>query len=226
MRHHYSSYSDEMLILSIMMLVVVTVGSYLYITIHRMANVRPEPIDDAVACLACGSTTDRWDVAPGVYACLCGYEGGPGMRAYQWTKQTQALAKLSPEKRAARRTKYAKHARALLDRVPTVLSGMDAHLVTAVATFTMTRDGERAAERAYSAAASVTREARTLIHEALTDAELARHLATGAEPMDDWRKRVDGGPGTMWGFGPEVEASIRAERRRIEALVKELLELL
>ena len=110
-----------------------------------------------------------------------------------------------------------------MEWVPDILSGIDAHLVTGEAAFTMTREGERAAQQAYAAASGLTREARHLVHEALMDAEVARHIGSGDDMMDDWRRRVDGGQGTMWGHGPEVADFIRIERRRILGLVEELI---
>ena len=43
--------------------------------LEKWANGRPEPIDETVACPACGSTEDRRETGPGRYQCLCGYEG-------------------------------------------------------------------------------------------------------------------------------------------------------
>ena len=51
------------------------VGLVLIGPIRKWANKPPEPIDEQVACLACGSTENRWETAPGRYACMCGYEG-------------------------------------------------------------------------------------------------------------------------------------------------------
>jgi hypothetical protein len=223
MRHWYAhDYSSEMLAVSIALIMFVMAGLYLYMTIHRLANRPVKPVDDRVSCIACGSSTDRWDVAPGVYTCLCGYEGGPGMRDWEWSKRVAALAKLSPEMRAARRKKHAERARDVLKRVPETLSGMEAHLITGGAAFNVTNEGQHAARQACAAAVSLVRDARHLLHEAIADAEVVRHLASGEGMMDDWRTRVDGGHGTMSGYGPEVAESIKADRRRIQKLVKDL----
>jgi hypothetical protein len=211
-----------MLVVFLVISAIAIGGIYIYATIDRLANRPVKPVDDDVSCIACGKSEDRWDVAPGVYSCLCGYEGGPGMRAHQWTKQVEALAKLSPEKRAARRQDHASRAGEVLNRVYETLSGIESHLITAGAAFLLTADGKRAARRAHSDASRLAGDARQIIHEALADVEMARHLATGADLMDDWRKRVDGGHGTMSGEGPEVAESIRTERARIQKLVKAL----
>ncbi|NCG20929.1 MAG: hypothetical protein GWP91_18120 [Rhodobacterales bacterium] len=223
MRHWYpNDNSSEMLAVSIVLIMFMMTGLYLYMTIHSLANRPVKTVDDADSCIACGSSTDRWDVAPGVYTCLCGYEGGPGMRDWEWSKQVAALAKLSPEKRAARRKKHAGRVRDVLTRVPDTLAGMETHLITAGAAFNMTNEGRNAAHQAYSAAARLARDARHLLHEAIADAEVVRHLTSGEGMMDDWRTRVDGRHGTMSGYGPEVAESIKGERRRIQKLVKDL----
>ena len=54
---------------------IMVVALFLIGPIRKWANVRPEPIDETVACLACGSTEDRRETGPGRYQCLCGYEG-------------------------------------------------------------------------------------------------------------------------------------------------------
>ena len=87
--------------------VLVVGGILAFDLIRRLTRTSVPELDDRVACVACGSTEDRWDVAPGVYRCLCGYEGGPGMAAWQWQQKCEGLAALAPAARSVRQQAYA-----------------------------------------------------------------------------------------------------------------------
>jgi hypothetical protein len=152
--------------------------------IRRLTRTSVPALDDRVACVACGSIEDRWDVAPGVYQCLCGYEGGPGMAAWQWQQECEGLAAMSPAERAARQQAHADAARSCLDDVERALSEVEPGVSRALA-------GEGAeVETALREVRASLRAARTYLLDCLNSLEVAEHLARGTGPLDEDRVAV------------------------------------
>ena len=216
MRSFYSQeYAFEMLVVSVVLTVAVLAGLAIYATIHRLANRPVAPIDDREACIACGSSEDRVDVAPGVYSCLCGYEGGPGMRAWQWDKRCRALAELPADARERKRVVAAERAREAVAQAEAALAQATPHIVDGDSKILLTDSGRAAARQAFREARNQLAAARAQLHVALADAEVASHLAAGTGLLDEWRDRIDGGHGVLSGVGEEVSASLYGERDRV-----------
>lgn len=196
-------------------------GIFAYAAIRRWANRPPDPVDDSVACIACGSTTDRWDLAPGVYACLCGYEGGPGMKAWQWQKRCDALLALSPDKQNAERISRLERARDGFGLAKNALDTANQYVVAG-----MQHDANPGLEQpvghSYSLARKQLSAARDHLLASMVDLETAQFLAQGTDQRDDLRKRVHGGVGTLSGTGPDVALSLQNEENRLRELIADL----
>ena len=145
------------------------------------------------ACIACGSTTDKVDIAPGVYWCGCGYEGGPGMRDWQWQKRVDALAKLTPEARAEQRSKRLAAVREALAHAKSELESSKSIVSRSqrVSHRASLHDEER--QRAIDEANRELARISGLLHGAIADLEVARHIDQGTGQLDALREQVSSG---------------------------------
>ncbi|MBN8611139.1 MAG: hypothetical protein J0L92_11170 [Deltaproteobacteria bacterium] len=177
---------------------------------------------DANTCAACGSK-DVTHPAEGVYLCVCGFRGGPGMGAYAWKLETERVAAMSESDRAA-----------LLAR----------ERADAVLKVTAARGDYDMAERAFRAGEAITplgrgeamrktelydqvREllpsAERHVTDAIASVEKVRHIERGGGRMNDWYDRLKGSrESALTVTGMQATAALRAQLKEVGTVLTAL----
>ena len=225
-RYRPGTHSEEMFWASMIMALVVIVGMPLYGVLLKWFKQPAEAIDDTKQCIACGSATDRWDLAPGVYQCLCGYTGGPGMQACEQQKLRDALDALSPDQRTKRQSQHVSRARESIDLALLELEqvGPQIQRVAMYPRFTM--DGAREAMNLLEQARSMQSAARNHLKEAVRELEVAHYLAHGTDNLDSHLDQVNQMEFPPTDAGEAGQQLVRDESARIRAVAASLRPLL
>ncbi len=191
------------------------------IAANRTPNIDDLP-DDGDVCVACGST-DVVHPAEGVYVCICGYEGGPGMAAYQWQLKTERIAAMPADKREALAASVAEDARLQL----TAARGSYEHAKHCfVEGDSIVAIGKSQAARKtelFDQVRAALPQATQHLLEAIAHVETARHIRHGKGRMSDWYDKLSGSRESAFTVtGMQASAALRAELGEVEDVLRGL----
>lgn len=222
LRYHHSTHSGEMFWVAMIVALVVIVGILVYAALLKWFKQQAEPIDDAERCIACGSATDRWDLAPGVYQCLCGYTGGPGMQAWEQQKLRDALDALSPDQRTKRQSRHVSRARESIDLALLELEQVTPQIQRAAMHPRFTLEGAREAMNLLEQARNMQSVARNHLKDAVRELEVAHYLAHGTDNLDSHLAEVTRTALSPTDAGEAGQQLVRDESARIRAVAASL----
>jgi hypothetical protein len=178
--------------------------------------------EDDGRCVACGAD-GVVVVAPGVYVCGCGHEGGPGMAAYQWSLRAQALRDLPAEEQEQLVAQKARQARESLQ----IAQGA---LVDALRCFeegaAILALGKRAAQRKvdlFDRVRALTPDVQQHLQAAIEPIGVVRQLRGDDAPMTEWYDRLGGSRETVLTVTAiQATAALKQELQELEEVLRGL----